>query len=121
MKKIFVALFVLSFSLANAQEEEKSVRKEIAKDAKATGRFIKKSAKATGRAVSKGANAAGGKAAEVASKGQSEIVDKTYEGKAGPGGETVYITNESKYYWVDKKGHRHYVEESKLQDKQPQE
>ncbi|GEO11417.1 hypothetical protein [Segetibacter aerophilus] len=119
MKKVFVAIFLLTFSFANAQEEDKTVGQEIKKDAKATGRFIKKSAKATGRAVSKGASAAGKKTAEVASKGQSEIVDKTYEGKAGPGGETIYITNESKYYWVDKKGHRHYVEESGLKDKQP--
>jgi hypothetical protein len=119
MKKVFVAFFLLTFSLANAQEEDKTVGQEIKKDAKATGHFIKKSAKATGRAVSKGASAAGKKTAEVASKGQSEIVDKTYEGKAGPGGETIYITNESKYYWVDKKGHRHYVEESELKVKQP--
>ncbi|MDQ6814736.1 MAG: hypothetical protein M3040_13445, partial [Bacteroidota bacterium] len=87
-------------------------------DAKAAGHAIKKGVVATGRAVKNGASAAGKKTAELASKGQSKIVDKTYEGKAGPNGETVYINDESKYYWVDKKGRRHYVEESELKDKQ---
>jgi hypothetical protein len=119
MRKVFVAIFLLTFSLANAQEENKTVGQEIKKDAKATDHFITKSAKATGQAVSKGASAAGKKTAEVASKGQSKIVDKTYDGKAGPDGETIYINNQSKYYWVDKKGHRHYVAESELKDKQP--
>jgi hypothetical protein len=118
MKNLLVALFVLVFSIANAQEEKKTVGQEIKKDAKATGSFVKKGAKATGQTVKKGATAAGQKTAELASKGQSEVVDKTYEGKVGPNGETIYINNKSEYYWVDKKGKRHYVKESELKDKQ---
>ena len=118
MKKLLVGLSLLTFSFAHAQEQDKTVGKEIKQDAKATGNFIKKGAKATGHAVKSGASTAGKKTAEVASKGQSKIVDKTYEGKAGPNGETVYINNKSEYYWVDKKGKRHYVAESELTDKQ---
>ncbi|MCW3107664.1 MAG: hypothetical protein JWQ09_2170 [Segetibacter sp.] len=118
MKKVFVGLFILLFSVANAQEKDKSVGQEIKKDAKATGHAVKKGAKATGQAVEKGANAAGRKTAEIASKGKSKIVDKVYEGKAGPNGEAIYINSKSKYYWVDKKGHRHYVEETELKEKQ---
>ncbi len=118
MKKLLVGFSLLIFSFAHAQEKDKTVGQELKQDAKATGRFIKKGAKATGRAVKSGASATGKKTAEVASKGQSKIVDKTFEGKAGPNGETVYINNESKYYWVDKKGKRHYVKGSELTDKQ---
>jgi hypothetical protein len=107
MKKAFIGLFVLIFSVANAQEKDKSV-----------GQEIKKGANATGQAVKKGAKAVGKKTSEVASKGKSKIVDKVYAGKAGPNGETIYINNKSQYYWVDKKGHRHYVTEAELQDKQ---
>ena len=117
MKKLLVGLFLLIFSFANGQED-KTVGQELKDDAKATGQFIKKGAKSTGRAVKKGASSVGKKTAEIASKGQSEIVDKTYEGKAGPNGETVYINNKSEYYWVDKKGKRHYVTENELTDKQ---
>lgn len=44
-------------------------------------------------------------------------MDKTYEGKTAPNGEKVYITNDSRYYWVDKKGGRHFVKEDQLKDK----
>lgn len=118
MKKVLVGLFVLFFSVANAQDKDKTVGQEIKKDAKATSHAVKKSAKATGHAIKKGANATGEKTAEIASKGKSKIVDKVYEGKAGPNGETIYINSKSKYYWVDKKGHRHYVKQSELTDKQ---
>lgn len=117
MKKLLVGLSLLVFATANAQEENKTVGQEIKKDAKATGHYIKRGAEATGRTVKKGATAAGKKTAELASKGQSEVVDKTYEGKAGPNGEKIYINNKSEYYWVDKKGKRHYVTEGELKDK----
>jgi hypothetical protein len=106
MKRIFVVLFLLVFSVANAQDSNKSV-----------GKGIKKGAKATGNAIGKGAKKVGNKTAEVASKGKSKIVDKKYEGKAGPNGEIIYIDQYSKYYWVDKKGHRHYVTEVQLKNK----
>ena len=118
MKKLLVGLFLLVFSAANAQEKDKTLGQEIKKDAKATGQAVKKGAKATGQAVENGANAAGKKTAELASKGHSAIVDKTFQGKVGPNGERIYINNKSKYYWVDKKGHRHYVAETELKDKE---
>ena len=107
MKKVFVALFALAFSVADAQEKDKSLGQEIKKDAKATGRAVKKGAKAVGR-----------KTSEVASKGHSRVVDKVYDGKEGPRGEKIYINDKSEYYWVDKKGKRHYVTEAELRDKQ---
>ena len=100
MKKligIFVFLFFLSFSYtSNAQ-------------------VVKK----TGHEIKKGANKVGNKTAELASKGKSRVTDKTYKGKVAANGQTVYIDDHSRYYWVDKKGHRHYVTEADLRDKEP--
>lgn len=67
--------------------------------------------------VSKTATKVGNKTSELAVKGASTIVDKQYKGKCGPNGETVYINNQSKYYYVDKKGHKVYLKESELKDK----
>ncbi len=104
MKKIF--MYVLAFSLtagvATAQETENAV---------------KKGAKKTGHAIKKGAKKVGHKTAEVTKKGYAKVVDRTYDGKVAPNGRTVYITEDSRYYWVDKKGARHYVKESQLKDK----
>jgi hypothetical protein len=67
--------------------------------------------------VSKTATKVGNKTSELAVKGASTVVDKQYKGKCGPHGETVYINNHSRYYYVDKKGHKVYLKESELMDK----
>ncbi len=85
-----------------------------AQDSTSLGHGIKKAAKSTGHAISKGAKAVGHKTAEVASKGKAGMVDKKYDGKKGPDGQTIYIDKNSKYYWIDKKGHRQFVQESSL-------
>ena len=81
------------------------------------GDDLKSATKKTGVAIEKGAKKVGNKTAELASKGKSAVVDKVYEDKKGPDGQTIYINNKSEYYWVDKKGHRHYVREADLVDK----
>ena len=60
----------------------------------------------------------GHKSAEVASKGKAVVTDEMHKDKVGPNGETIYIDNHAKYYWVDKKGTRHYVTETELKVKE---
>jgi hypothetical protein len=68
--------------------------------------------------VKKAARKTADKTAEVASKGKAVVTDQVHKDKVGPGGETIYIDNHSKYYWIDKKGTRHYVLESELKAKE---
>ena|ERR1700712_4071324 len=89
----------------------------FAQDTTTAGQDIKNAAKKTGKAVKKGAVKAGNKTAEIASKSKSAVVDQVYKGKQGPGGQTIYIDNDSKYYWVDKKGHKNYIAEADLKSK----
>jgi|SRR5215204_994977 len=95
MKKIFsiclVTLFLGFSSVAVAQDDTSKVKKAAKKTADKT--------------------------AEVTSKGKAKITDQHHKDKVGPNGETIYIDNHSKYYWVDKKGHRHYVTEAQLKPK----
>jgi len=44
--------------------------------------------------------------------------DKASKDKVGPNGQKVYIATDARYYWVDKQGNRHYVEELELKPKQ---
>ncbi|NCD71610.1 hypothetical protein [Mucilaginibacter agri] len=74
---------------------------------------VKKAEKDVGHA----ATDVGHKTSEVASKGASKITDKTYKGKCGPNGQTIYIDKYSHYYYVDKKGHHQYLKKSELMDK----
>lgn len=112
MKKgLFVSLFAAGALLFSAFSVQ-------AQDTTTVGQHLKKAGQKTGKAVEKGAQKVGNKTAEVASKGKSAVLDKAYEGKEGPNGEKIYIDGHSKYYYVDKKGHRQYVGKGQLKDKQ---
>ncbi|HEY0609333.1 MAG TPA: hypothetical protein VGD35_06745 [Chitinophaga sp.] len=59
----------------------------------------------------------GQKTASTAVKGASKVTDKTYKGKEGPNGETVYIDKRDRKYIVDGKGKKVYLDESDIRDK----
>ena len=66
--------------------------------------------------VGKTINKAGNKTAEIAVKGASKVGDKEYKGKVGPGGQTIYINKNSKYYYVNKRGAKVYVSKARLRN-----
>jgi hypothetical protein len=116
MKKLISVSALLLFAgifTASAQEES-----TVKKDAKKVGNKTKKEAKMVGNEAKKDATKAGNKTAEVASKAEARVVDKVYSEKTGPNGETIYIDKHSRYYWIDKKGHHHYIKEAMLKNKQ---
>lgn len=99
MKKIVgisIVAMLIGFSSASAQSTAKKVQKSVSTSAKKVGN----------------------KTAEISSKGKSKTIDKTYKGKVGPNGQTIYIDKHSKYYWVDKKGHKIYVTKDELENKE---
>ncbi len=79
--------------------------------------YAQSGVKKAGKDVGHAATAVGHKTSGVASKGSSAIIDKKYKGKCGPHGETIYINKDSRYYYVDKKGHRVYQKKSQLRNK----
>lgn len=97
--KPIISLLVLALMTGSASVNAQSTTKKAEKE------------------VSKDATKAADKTAEVASKGKSAVVDKVYKDKEGPNGETIYIDAHSKYYWIDKKGHKQYIAKDKLKDK----
>ena len=109
-KRFFIGLIAVSAALFYAANIQ-------AQDTTTIGEDLKNAGKKTGNAVAKGAKKVGHKTAEVASKGASEVADEVYDGKQGPEGQKIYIDGKSKYYYVDKKGHKQYLKKSKLKDK----
>lgn len=107
-KKLFI-LFLVFFTVKLYAQD--STEKSGFKDA------LKK----TGKAIGKGAKAAGNKTAELASKGKAAVVDKVVEDKQGPDGQKIYVNKDEEYYWIDKKGHKHFVTEEELVDKEEKE
>jgi hypothetical protein len=75
-------------------------------------------AEVVGNDVKKGARKVGNKTAELSSKGAHRIKDKVYKDKVGPNGETIYIDSHSRYFWIDNKGHRQFINENQLRNKE---
>lgn len=109
-KAIFAYLIAVSTGLFSAVNVH-------AQDTTSVDRRVEKGVQKTGHAIKKTAKKVGNKTAEIAAKGKADVADKEYNEKQGPDGQKIYINNKSKYYWVDKKGHRHFIAESKLKDK----
>lgn len=109
MKKIIgvsIVALLVGLSSVNAQDTTK-------KDTTSQNTTKKVTTK-----VKEGAVNAGNKTAELASKGKNAITDKIYKDREGPNGETIYINKHSKYYWIDKKGHKVPISKSELISKQ---
>jgi len=73
--------------------------------------------KSVGKKISNTADTVAVKTKATTKKGVAKMVDKTYEGKQGPNGETVYIDNHSRYYYITGKGEKKYVTKAELKDK----
>ena len=74
-------------------------------------------AQSMGKKISNTADTVGMKTTTTVKKGTAKIVDKTYDGKQGPSGETIYINNKSKYYYIDSKGKKVWISKDKMKDK----
>ena len=116
MKKMFgIALIALLGLSAPAFAQNKVER--TAGDA---WRGTKKGAGKAWKGTKKGAKAAGNKTAELASKGAANVHDKKSDEWVGPAGQTIYVDDGNKYYWVNNKGKRIFVPEAELKAKDKQ-
>jgi hypothetical protein len=71
----------------------------------------------TAKKIGKKGEQIGNKTASVAVKGAMKVTDKTYKGKEGPDGQTVYIDKKDRKYYVDGKGKKVYLTPSQIRDK----
>jgi hypothetical protein len=75
---------------------------------------VEHGAKKAWHGTKKGAKAVGHKTAEVTKKGVARVTDKKSDQWIGPEGQTIYIDDLGKYYWINGKGKKIYVSESAL-------
>ncbi len=94
-----------------------SAQAQVKENVKEGAQEVKEGAQKGAQEVKEGAKSVGNKTAEVTSKGAARVTDQVYDGKYGPNGQTIYIDNNSKYYWIDDKGRKNYVAKGSLRDK----
>lgn len=110
MKKILGMAVVFAFlGFANPASAQSTVKK--------VGNSIGTGAKKAGKGIKKGAKKAGNKTAELATKGKAKLTDKKSDEWVGPNGQTIYVDDGSKYYWINDKGGRVFVTQDQLKPK----
>jgi hypothetical protein len=88
------------------EEKSEKAGDDIERGARKTKRDVQRAADKTGDAISEGA-----------ARSAAEITDKKLDSKMGPDGQTIYIDDDSKYYYINDKGKKVYVSSVQLKDK----
>jgi len=99
-----------SYAQDSTQKDEGTVKK--------VEHGVAKGAKKVGKGVAKGAKKAGNETAELATKGKAKVTDKKSDEWVGPEGQTIYVDDGTKYYWINEKGGRVFVTADQLKPKQ---
>jgi hypothetical protein len=125
-----------------AREESRELKedaREVKREANEEAREIKREANEEANEVERDADRAGDKAEAEAREGESEvkgaarrtgdavseaaaktaaaITDKKHDSKVGPDGQTIYIDDDSKYYYINDEGKKVFVTKLQLKDK----
>lgn len=93
-------------SAEDVEREAEQAEDNVQEDAEETESDLENAADKTGNAVS-----------EAAAKAAAEIDDPKHDTKVGPDGQDIFISDDSRYYYISEKGKRVYVEKMQLKDK----
>jgi len=106
MKKIFVIAMIAFLGMSAPSFAQSTADK--------AAHGVKKGATKAWHGTKKGAKKVGNETAELATKGKAKVTDKKSDQWVGPEGQTIYVDDGSKYYWVNGNGKRIYVSQSAL-------
>ena len=99
------------------RHDANSTRDELKRESSQTERDIDRGARNTKRDVDRAADKSGNAISETAGKVAADIDDPKLDTKVGPGGETIFVGDDSRYYYVNDQGKRDFVKWSQLKDK----
>jgi hypothetical protein len=99
------------------EQEAEEAENEVEREADQAEENIEEGAEKTESDLERAADKTGDAISETAGKAAAEIDDKRHDTKVGPDGQTIYISDDSRCYYIDDEGKRVYVPEWKLIDK----
>lgn len=116
-EKADVELYGLKTNQPAGKDSYREEKEEIKKDAKETRDDVKREANEAADDVERGAQSAGDKISEGVNDAAAAIKDQKVKDKVGPGGETVYLDDNAKYYYINNEGNKVYITKLQLKDK----
>jgi hypothetical protein len=93
--------------------EEKAEMKEEVREEKAE---MKEEAREAREEAREEGDNAGNEVSEAAGKVKAAVVDQKFDGKVGPDGQTIYIDNKSRYYYINESGDKVFVNAVQLKN-----
>ena len=106
-----------SDSYRNEEDKVKDEASETEKEIRQEENDVKDNADRTESNLDKKVDKAGNQVSEVAAKVMANIKDQVHEDKVGPNGQTIFIDNHAKYYYIDNAGNQVFVTELQLTPK----
>jgi hypothetical protein len=116
-EKADVALYGLKTNQPSGSDSYDDDKEEIKRDAKDARDDAREEADEAADDAKEGAQSVGDKVREGANDAAAAIKDQKVDGKVGPGGETVYLNEEAKYYYVNDEGKKVFISKIELKDK----
>jgi hypothetical protein len=95
----------------------KDEKRELKEEARETEQELKEEANETEVEVDEETQSVGDKIEEGAKDAASAITDQKLENKVGPGGETAYVDEDGKFYYINNAGEKVFITVLQLQDK----
>ena len=115
--KADVALYGLKTGQPSGADSYRDEKEEIKEDAREARDEVKSEANKASDEVEEGAQSVGDKINEGANDAAAAIKDQKVDDKVGPGGETVYLNDEAKYYYINNEGDKVFISKIQLKDK----
>ena len=116
-EKADVALYGLKAGQPSGEDSYQDEKAEIEKDATEASDEVRDEANKASDDVEEGAQTVGDKINEGAKDAAAAIKDQKVDDKMGPGGETVYLNDDAKYYYINYKGEKVFISKIQLKDK----
>lgn len=102
---------------ARMKDKADKTKNDIRRESSEAERDIERGAENTKQDVDRAADKTGNAISETAGKAAADIDDPKLDTKVGPEGQTIFVGDDSRYYYVNDEGKRVYVSWSQLKDK----
>lgn len=116
-EKADIDLYGLKTNQPAGTDSYKNEKHELKQEANETKREMKEEARETENQVEKDAQSVGDKIEEGAKDAAAAITDQKLKNKVGPGGETAYVDENGKYYYINNAGKKVFITKLQLKDK----
>jgi hypothetical protein len=115
--KADIDVYGLKTNQPAGKDSYRDEKEELKDEARETNEEMKEEARETESEVEQDAQSVGDKIEEGAKDAAATITDQKLDDKVGPGGETAYVDENGKFYYINNQGEKVFITVLQLQDK----